>query len=383
MTQIISNSIKQSEILVLLFKTRGADADQIIRALYGVVTPTNKTNAYELLKKLELKKLIEYTTYKNNKGDRRIYYLNKRGLEKWYEYFDIEEKQKGTGLSGNWGHFVHNLYKPPLRNIQHHLMCVDTMIDIYRMNKQHPDAKIDFAHNLYTATKTVKPDLLISNEDSYCFAEIDRLYERGKQLNAKFIRYNEYFKSLIDEGKKLPEIIYFIVPSPSRPRIGRFDAHQQKRYENVVAAFLKECKEYANQVDLCFVTREGFYEVLQHDFFPQPNRYLLKYIEKGYIKLSNTIQPYTTTGYEEVILIKDNEKTHYLYCEINVQRTKKWFTMIELQDKCSLKKNTNGEGFLVFEEVIHQPTVIVFTQKQNLISPLKNIFDKFKIQLVE
>ncbi|TGN33110.1 replication-relaxation family protein [Lysinibacillus sp. S2017] len=382
MTQLIANSIKQTEIMILLFKTRGANADQIIRALYGIITPTNKTNVYELLKKLELKKLIEYRTYKDDTVDRRIYYLSKLGLRKWYEYYHIEEKQKGTGLNGNWGYFMHSLYKPPLRNIQHHLICVDTMIDIYRMNIQHPDEEIDFAHNLYIATKTVKPDLLITKENSYYFAEIDRLHERGKQLNAKFIRYNKYFKSLIDQGKELPKVIYFIIPNPSRPKEGKFDAHQQKRYENVVKAFLKECEEYANQVDFCFVTRDEFEEVLQNDFFPRPYKYLLKYVDKGYIKVSNTIKPCYQSDYEEVLMISDDKKTHLLYCEINVQRTKKWFIMAELQDKCSIKRKSSDGVLWEFEDLIHQPTVVIFTQKQNLIPPL-NVFAKFKIKFVE
>lgn len=380
MTQFMGNSVKQKEIILLLFKTRGADANQIIRALYGTITPTNKTKIYELLKKLEIKKFIEYTTYKSSKGDRRFYYLSKQGLERLYADYDIEDKQKGTGLYGDWGHFIYYLYKPPLRNIQHYLMCVDLMIDIYQIIKQYPDTKIDFAHNLYAANKIVKPDFIITKGDSYYFAEVDRLHERGKQLNKKFACYSKYFKSLIDEHKQLPTVIYFIVPNPSRPKESKFDAHQQKRYENVVKAFIEECKEYANKVDVCFVTINEFKEVLQNDFFPLESKYLLKYVKMDIIKFPINTKIYSRD--DELIRIENDEKTLYICGELNVQRTKKWFRMLEIQNEYSIKES-NKVGILGFEDIIHEPIPIIFTQKQNLKPPHIDIFSKFNIKFVE
>lgn len=88
-------------------------------------------------------------------------------------------------------------------------MTIDAMIEVYLLKKE-TNLEIDFAHNLYCATKLVKPDFMFQVGENKYIVEIDRMNERGVALNKKFEDYNDYFMYTNTDQIKG---IYFIDPS--------------------------------------------------------------------------------------------------------------------------------------------------------------------------
>ena len=81
--------------------------------------------------KLELKGLIDYFVYKDDSVQKRFYFLSRKGLVVFQDFFNIEEGTKGTGVFGDFGYFKYAIYMPKSNQIKHLLMCVEAMIDVY------------------------------------------------------------------------------------------------------------------------------------------------------------------------------------------------------------------------------------------------------------
>ncbi|KGR88803.1 PadR family transcriptional regulator [Lysinibacillus odysseyi] len=359
-TNIVRNSVKQSQLIEFLAKTRGGNAEQIAKALYQKCTSGELTKTYELLKKLERKGYIEYFVYSDDISQRRFYYLTKKGLELFQDFYNIKEPYKGTGFFRDYGYFKHSLYKPKPNQIKHLLMCVDAMVDVYLLMIQYPDLNIDFANNLYAATRNMKADFIIMKSKETYYAEIDRSNERGIALSEKFKRYNGHFKKL--ENEKLPLGIYFIVPNPKKIKQDYFDASLQKRFMSVADAYRKECADYLLNVDLCFLTVSDFSEILQEDLLPDKiNEELVKYLREKFGPSFNL-----SWNNKDIYYVKKGGQTHYIFTEIRWQRINIWYKLLKQQEGHSEKVTTEG-GLLKFEDFNHIPEIHILTGKRNLI----------------
>lgn len=372
MLMIIKNSIKQSEIIELLVKTRGGNAEQITRAIYGEASFKKLTQTYELLNKLIKKKYIEYFIYKEGDNQKRFYSLSKRGLIFYQEHYKVIKDKRGTGLFGDLGYFEHKLYKPKQQQIKHLLMTIDAMIDVYLIQKQ-TNLIIDFAHNLYCATEYIKPDFVIQHGDSKYFVEMDRMNERGIALNKKFQKYNLYLNNTAKDNNQVKGI-YFVVPTPRIIKSNQFDSKQQQRYESVINAYLQECEDYKDKIDLCFITTTEFDGALREDVKvdKQYNQKIIEYLRKqpnAEIKL-----------YKDCIYLAElGEKVIEFVVEINYRRTKIWFDLLNLQKRCSISKEVGD--IIKFIHYTHVPDITVFTKKSNLIKVIedKEFLDLFTV----
>ena len=382
---IIKNSIKQSKIVEILAKTRGGNAEQIARALYQKSTPSELTKTYELLKKLELKALIDYFVYKDDSVQKRFYFLSRKGLSLFQDFFNIEEDTKGSGLFGDFSYFKHSIYMPKSNQMKHLLMCVDAMIDVYILMSNYPNSEIDFAHNLYAANGHVKADFIIIKSKQIYFVEIDRMHERGVALTNKFERYNKYFNTKNEVS--LPQSIYFVVPSSKREKKDHFDSSHERRFQSVANAFLKECSNYVQKVDLCLVSVANFINVLREDLLPpKVNTEIIEYLTNKYAKHFNL----SWNKNKIYFVVKDNI-THYIITEIQWLRTKIWYDLNNLQ-KCYSKVTSTEVGLLKFESDVihHMPKVQILTNKKNLedlLNPKKfptlaNLYNKKQVQFI-
>lgn len=359
-TNIVRNSVKQSQLIEFLAKTRGGNAEQIAKALYQKCTSGELTKTYELLKKLEMKGYIEYFIYSDDISQRRFYYLTKKGLELFQDFYNIEETYKGTGFSGDYGYFNHNLYKPKPNQIKHLLMCVDAMVDVYLLMIQYPDLNIDFANNLYAATRNMKADFVIKKSKETYYVEIDRLNERGIALREKFKRYNRYFKNLKNE--ELPKGIYFVVPDPKKIKQDYFDASLQKRFMSVVEAYRGECADYLLGIDLCFLKISDFFEILKEDLLPREmNEEIVKYLRENFGSSFNL-----SWNKKDIYYVKKGGQIHYIFTEIRWQRINIWYQLLKEQEGGSEKVAKEG-GLFEFEDFTHIPKIYIFPEKRNLI----------------
>lgn len=352
---IIKNSIRQSEIFELLAKTRGATAEQVTRALNNEISDSNLTQTYALLNKLISKGFVEYFVIEETDNQKRLYYLSKNGLSYYQGSYNIPEDKRGCGLFGDYGHFTHALYKPKKNQIKHFLMIVDAMIEVYLLKKE-TNLNIDFAHNLYCATKFVKPDFMFKfGEDKY-FVEIDRMNERGVALNKKFENYNDYFMHTNTDQIKG---IYFIVPSPKNEQVDYFNAKQQMRYESVVNAFLKTCDNYKEAINLIFLNEDELRPLLSQKFknhnYSQSTRIMIADLKQQEPLKLNVI------GKDIYVLHQDNT-VHSLNVTLEFRETKIWYDLLHYQKKFGEK--IKNEGILVFDDYKYTPDVNIFTAKK-------------------
>lgn len=364
---IIKNSIKQSKIVELLAKTRGGNAEQIARALYQKNTPAEMTKTYELLKKLELKGLIDYFVYKDDSVQKRFYFLSRKGLVVFQDFFNIEEGTKGTGVFGDFGYFKYAIYMPKSNQIKHLLMCVEAMIDVYILMSNYPENEIDFAHNLYAANDYVKADFVIVKSKQIYFVEIDRMHERGIALTNKFERYNKYFNTKNEVS--LPKSIYFVVPNSKRKKEEQFDPNHIERYKSVVKACIKECCDYVEKVDLCFMSISDFLGILKEDLLPaKVNLKIIDHLSKNY---TNDFE--FSWNKHTVYFIKKDNRTFKIITEINRQCTKIWYDLLNIQNNLSEKADNGG----ILEFTHHIPKIEIRTNKKNLTNMIE--FNKLAI----
>lgn len=357
-------SPKQDEIMEFLFKARGANVDQITRALNSIsssvefIEDTLIRNTYGILKKLERYGLVEFTNYKLDIKDRerRLYQLSKKGLMEFYQKRKVNENTIALGYFGEFGFIKHSLYTPPKRYISHHLMTVDAMVDVYSLWKIN-QGRIDFANNLFVAQKQIKPDFGIEVKGgSNYLVEIDCSNERGKKIHQKFAVYADYFVKLKKEGKQLPSAIFFVVPNYGKKNTSGFRS-KKLRYQSITNVFVKECAEFLEEVNLYFVESQTFISTLVKEINQFSKTKLQEYykhlLEEGLIlsSLDNCILQFESEERKKIIGI---------YTVIEGMQTKPWIVLEKVIEEVS-KFNSKGAvlSFIENENI----NILVYSEK--------------------
>lgn len=371
-------SPKQDEIMEFLFKVRGANVDQITKALNmikssaTVIDDTLIKNTYGILKKLEKYGLIEFFSYKLEikSRERRLYQLSKKGLMEFYRKRKVKENTVASGYFEEYGFIKHALYTPPKRSMAHHLMTVDAMIDVYILTK-HNQGKLDFANNLFVAQKSIKPDFGVKTKKNYYLIEIDRSNERGQSLQNKFTKYNNHFRTLKSEGKELPAAIFFVVPDAENTN-GVQSHHKKIRFQSIANVFVKECKEFLEEINLYFLELKLFYSKLIEEI----NQFSQKKLNEYQIKLEKQgiIVDFVNGN---LVVFESNEKKKVIgvYASIEGNQIKPWiFLGKELKD---LNKFNNSDQILSFMD-IEDIKVLSFKEIPNIPEFIENK-ERFKI----
>ena len=366
--EVYYSSPLQDEILKYLYRVRGANINQIARALNRLslnqeTTDTQIKNTYALLKKLENYRLVEYFSYKTDikSRERRLYFLSKKGLIVAQSFPDEPM------LFEKYEYKSYSLYTPPKKSIAHHLMSVDAMTDVYILEKNNGKVKIDFINNLIASEKVVKPDFSVKVEDLIYFMEIDRSNERGKSLQLKFERYNKHFQELSKKKEKLPNAIFFIVPSNTYNKEHKVTSHQQLRFKSIATAYINACPTFVNKVDLIFIDQIFFLQT----FIKECNSYakkIIKNYEAEMVKKETGLQKIESDG---MILFKKNtEQAKYenLYYAVVGNVVKPWFQLFEGIEKIRRFEKITNDSILNFIDI---KKITILYEGQEPILPFK------------
>lgn len=248
-----------------LAKYRCATAVQLSQFVYGqYITVSNEKYVYAQLKKLEAHGLITRFKPSADISKHAVYYLNEDGLE-WYQWLNnIIVGDLGEGWSegnGKMGYFPFTTYSPPLKQLKHHLMLIDSFLILHcnritHRNNLHAKRVVKLTGS---RPSILKPDgEMIINNERYAI-EIDMGTESHRQLEMKFRNYFEYeaeyrehcrFFEKVDGKYDLENIVFIVQDAPA--------GHLQRRWENVLAAYHKSMRGLHDKFRLYFVPMSQF-----------------------------------------------------------------------------------------------------------------------------
>ncbi|WP_346200245.1 replication-relaxation family protein [Caldifermentibacillus hisashii] len=255
-------SNRDKDIIRTLYRYRGMTAWQLAQKVHNTYTPKNsqKSMIHNYLKRLKKQKLVTSKKLEEDVALGSIYYLTPIGFNIAKDLLNIEIGQIGDGYLfaddfESEGYHTHadleySIYKPPLEQIGHHLLLIDTLIKLDFLDKGN---LIDYRLSMYATREyqsdkgngKLRPDaeMLIDSNRSY-FIEIDKGTEGYQQLYGKFINYKHYFSQLNEE--ELPDAILFITDE-KRQLYGI-----KRRWATILTAYLNAMGPFSAKVNLIF-----------------------------------------------------------------------------------------------------------------------------------
>lgn len=253
MREDIAISSTKFNILKWLSYYRGLTADQLAKLIYctNSITVSNSKSMYNQLKKLEDIGLVKRYRAHPKISKFSIYYLSAKGLEFIQMKLNILEGIREEGWITNQdylklGYFKYDTYKPPFKQMTHHLFVVDTLITCYVNDICH-------RNNLYASRLSdnilLRPDAEMKINSKHYLIEIDNGTENHQQLIEKFNRYFHYVASTRDN--KDIDVIVFIIDTKHSEQLNR-------RWISILAAFHIAMRRIYNLVKLVLITKEEF-----------------------------------------------------------------------------------------------------------------------------
>lgn len=254
----IKLSGRDQDILTTLYRFRGMTALQLAQIVHNSREPKNsqKSMIHNYLKRLKKQKVITSKKLEDEISLGSIYYLTPKGFQLAKDVLNIEIGQVGEGfkfadeIEGFHTHadLEYSIYKPPLEQISHHLLLIDSLI---KLEFLYSEEQIDYRLSMYATREykykeiqgKLRPDgeLHLSDGRKY-FIEIDKGTESYQQLYEKFINYRNYLSQL--DINKFPAGILFIT-----------DAKRQiyglkRRWTTILAAYMNAMGKLAVRVNL-------------------------------------------------------------------------------------------------------------------------------------
>jgi len=195
----------QHSILLQIYKNRALTNEHLRMLLYSHLNSNlqgQKANISRMVKELREKKMIDsQSCYPYSKE--LIHFLTSLGIEYCLDHLHVvTNTNKLTGFYDEHGIFDYKTLKPPLNNIEHLMLYLDTVIGISKGN--HP-----VRHNLYAARSynyvkqtseyrlesngKIRPDGEVLAGSVIYALEVDTGTERLEHLIKKFSRYRKFF----------------------------------------------------------------------------------------------------------------------------------------------------------------------------------------------
>lgn len=311
---------RDQDILTTLYRYRGMTALQVAQKIHNSLEPKNsqKSMVHNYLKRLKKGKIVASKKLEDYLGLGSIYYLTPTGFQITKDLLNIDIEQKGEGylfadeIEGYHTHadLQYAIYKPPLEQIAHHLLLIDSLIKLDFLDIEE---NIDYRLSMYTTREyeqqhghgKLRPDaeVLLPDNRNY-FIEIDKGTEGYQQLYEKFINYRYYLSQLDIED--LPSGILFIT-----------DEKQQlfglkRRWATILAAYMNAMGNLATKVNLILSPLNYLAEKILFEF----NR--PRYNNLATNKLNDFLR---TQGYSPIqfITIKPDESLFLAIAEKNKQ----------------------------------------------------------------
>lgn len=254
MREDIAISSTKFNILKWLSYYRGLTADQLAKLIYctNSITVSNSKSMYNQLKKLEDIGLVKRYRAHPKISKFSIYYLSAKGLEFIQMKLNIWDGIRERGWITNQdylklGYFKYDTYKPPFKQMTHHLFVADILITCYLNDVCHRNNL--YASRLSKDNTLLRPDAEMKINTKHYLIEIDNGTENHQQLIEKFNRYFHYVASTRDN--KDIDVIVFIIDTKHSEQLNR-------RWISILAAFHIAMRRIYNLVELVLVTKEEF-----------------------------------------------------------------------------------------------------------------------------
>ncbi len=257
------------ELLKLLYSFRGGTTKQFAKAIYGFNDIKKLKLVDQYIRHLREQNLITTLSLRRGKERGNFYYLTPEGLELTMLLLDIPEGKVGKGFKNDYGDFVHELYKPPSRQIRHHAFIVDALVEAYLLQKETDEHTFDYRNNLFSARKfqeeviegtkqfnktfMLRPDSEVKVLSNICSVELDMSTERGSHLSEKFERYKHYIDHVKKNGGTIPfKHIVFISEADTSAR----------RWRNLSETFIETMSEETLNINLSYTSIMNFRDLL-------------------------------------------------------------------------------------------------------------------------
>lgn len=262
---------RRVNILNYLLDYRGMNAKQMTTLIYMTpfYTVSNLKQVQRELKELKDKGLVtsflyseplvdDQGVYKTQKVS--MYYLTSKGYNYMLEHYNVIPGQQGSGYlladDFEYGDIPYEVQRPPTNYIDHHLMTVNTLINLCMYGNYFPHRNNLYAAKNYGENKKLRPDAEVLVNNKVYYLEFDRYTENHDKLVEKFKNYSDYFDTLSKEELKKQGKIIFVVNS---------EQGMDRRWNNLVSAYFKGFYRYYNIVDLILCTEYELPKILRKE----------------------------------------------------------------------------------------------------------------------
>ncbi|UQD53391.1 hypothetical protein C0971_16215 [Bacillus methanolicus] len=371
MSIILENQLSACSISIvqLLFYYRALNGKQVAEMHYVPHGPTEsqRKSIYNYLAKLKKQGIIASRKIEGDRNAGSLYYLTAKGYELAKDLLNVEggsntgfilmNELQGTPTQAD---LPYDLYKPPFQQLHHHLLLNEFFIRLRRMEEV-----VDHRGSIYSArnytvdgkSQKLRPDaeILLPDHRSY-FIEIDRSSENHSQLRNKFKNYKDYFDWLLANKKALPAGIIVVVEE--KRKMYGFN----RRWINVLTAFLEEIGEYATGLNLLMTTVSEVAKTLWFEIHRRKINEIAKVMIKDHFE-TNGFHKVISVDYKKELFLSYafHHKSYTLifsritnqYESINYALYKKFLTELTNYQRNEALKGYNFAGtsqFIVYDE---------------------------------
>ncbi|ACA42231.1 replication-relaxation family protein (plasmid) [Lysinibacillus sphaericus] len=377
---------RQEEILVYLFKVRGATVKQITQGVFSTTEDLSDSHLYrkmfDTVNRLEKKQLI--TSFASKYSKALIYFLTEKGLNMVYDFLFVPLNHTGKGFNDDYGYFKHSVHMPPKLSVNHFLQQTNFYNIVLALKKKVPGA-FDYRDNLYAAkqydymagttniTGAYKPDGELLVEDQRFFIEVDTGSEYSSEFQTKFNNLFNYLQSLANNGEEIPTAIVFVANKVQRRRFnGLVNPSEQRRYFTIKEAFEKACGNFTKRVDLVYLQLK------------QVERYFLQFTREEkrpeFNKIANQLNRIKKFNYykgerddEFYFQDPDNPNLTYFVMRIEAFSNLRWKRLLQVMEKQE-EGGRNMRAIVFYEHFFSPP--LHLGDRSSLPAKTKELYDK-------
>lgn len=377
---------RQEDILIYLFKVRGATVKQITQGIFLTTNDLSKSHLYrkmyETINRLQKKQLINSYSSKYSKA--LIYYLTEKGLNEVYDILFIPLNHRGMGFNNDYGFFNHSVHMPPKLSVNHFLQQTEFYNIVLALQKMVPGA-FDYRDNLYAAREydymagtnqikgSYKPDGELLVEDNRFFIEIDTGSEYSAEFQNKFNNLFNYLQSLENDEEEFPRAIVFVANKVQKRRFnGLINPSDQRRYHTIKEAFESSCGQFVKKVDLVYLQLKQV-----ENYFLQ---FTVEHQRLGFQKISTHLQQYTHFKYYKGDRVGEyffHDPSHpditYSLIKIEAYSSLQWIRLLQGMEKQE-KIGRNMRGIVFYEHYFSPP--LHLGERKSLPVNVAQLYDK-------
>lgn len=238
-----------------------------------------------------------------------VYFLTKKGYEFMQEYLNIPPGKIGLGYNEDFGYFDYDLYRPPQKQLLHHLSRVDFFLVLKNIAAKESISVIKHRDNLYSSVKyeddennksrKFMPDGEVMIGEKKFWIEIDTGTEFADALTQKFRGYSDYISYLHKNGQKIADGILFISNKTE-------SALDKTRSLTIIRSFFSGIGEWDTSVNLIIGSLTDVKNIIMRELRPNHDYDYLSKILRHYFQSNR----YDGSQLNRKILVSDDIKKY-------------------------------------------------------------------------